>query len=56
MELGAASHAPSHAPFHEAAVRELLARGPLSSKALQQRLALSQPTVSRAGRAGGSRR
>jgi hypothetical protein len=52
MELGAASHAPSHAlshaPSHEAAVRELLARGPLSSKALQQRLALSQPTVSRA--------
>jgi hypothetical protein len=48
MEPGAASHTPSHAPFHEAAVRELLARGPLSSKALQQRLALSQPTVSRA--------
>ncbi len=33
---------------HEAAIRELLARGPLSSRALQQRLSLSQPTVSRA--------
>jgi hypothetical protein len=35
-------------PAHEAAIREALARGPLSSRALQQKLALSQPTVSRA--------
>lgn len=35
-------------PSHDAAVRELLARGPLSSRALQQALGLSQPTVSRA--------
>jgi hypothetical protein len=48
MEADAPSHAPSHAIAHEQAVRELLARGPLRIKALQQRLALSQPTVSRA--------
>lgn len=35
-------------PSHESAIRDLLARGPLSSRALQQALALSQPTVSRA--------
>ncbi len=34
-------------PSHEAAIREILARGPLNSRALQQRLSLSQPTVSR---------
>jgi hypothetical protein len=35
-------------PDHADAIRLQLTRGPLSSKALQQRLALSQPTVSRA--------
>jgi hypothetical protein len=35
-------------PDHADAIRLQLSRGPLSSKALQQRLALSQPTVSRA--------
>ncbi len=35
-------------PSHEAAIRDALARGPQSSRALQQLLRLSQPTVSRA--------
>ena len=37
-----------HAAPHVHAVRELLARGPRNSRALQQQLGLSQPTVSRA--------
>jgi hypothetical protein len=36
------------ASAHEAAIRQLLGRGPQSSRALQQQLGLSQPTVSRA--------
>lgn len=34
-------------PAHETAVRQILSRGPQSSRALQQQLGLSQPTVSR---------
>lgn len=41
-------------PSHDAALRDALARGPLSSRALQQALSLSQPSVSRALAALGS--
>lgn len=41
-------------PSHDTALRDALARGPLSSRALQQALSLSQPSVSRALAALGS--